>query len=86
MCLEFFSSWKFGIISAVYKPKVTHKFLPTKLYSETGPGILDFSSLVFRNTNMRGIFTRQHDGAELKITDFALVKCDSNCSIDTFAK
>lgn len=86
MCLEFFSSWKFGIISAVYKPKITHKFRPTRLYSETGPGVLDFSSLVFSHTNVRGIFTRQHDGAELKITEVTLVKCDLDCSIDTFAK
>jgi hypothetical protein len=74
MCVEFFSLWKFGNSSAVYKPKITHKFLPTKLYSETGPRVSDFSSLVFRNTNVRGIFIRQHDGAELKMAEVALVK------------
>jgi hypothetical protein len=74
MCLEFFSLWKFGISSAVYKPKIAHKLLPTKLYSETGPRVSEFSSLVFRNTNMRGMFTRQRNGAELKITEFTLVK------------
>lgn len=77
---------EFGIISAVHKPKITHKFLPTKLYSETGTGVLDFSSLVFRNANVRGIFTRQRDGAELKMAELALVKCDSDCSIDPFPK
>jgi len=62
MCLEFFSLWKFGISSAVYKPNITHKFQPTKLYSETGPGVLDYSSLVFRNANVREILTRQNNG------------------------
>jgi len=81
-----FSLSKFGIKPAVYNPNITHKFLPTKLYSETGPGILDFSSLVFRNTNVCGVFMRQHDGAELKISEVALVKCDPDCSIDIFAK
>jgi hypothetical protein len=69
-----FSLRKFGISSAVYKPKITHKLLPTKLYSETGPRVSVISSLVFRTTNMRGIFTRQSNGTELKITEFALVK------------
>ena len=58
----FFSLWKFGTSSAVYKPKIKHKFLPTKFYSETEPRVLDFSSLVFNNTNVREILTHQHNG------------------------
>lgn len=65
---------KFGISSAVYRPKITHKLLPAELYSETGPRDSVFSSLAFRNTNMCEIFTRQRNGAEFKITEVALFK------------
>jgi len=74
MCLGFFSLWKFGNSSAVYKPKINTQVSTHETLFSTGPRVSDFSSLVFRNTNVRGIFTRQHDGAEMKMAEVALVK------------